>query len=133
MRRSLEHGDGHTTDPAGIILNADVCLVDESSRSTFGPHRPVYCFQGDQVGLAVSLIHLRQKVRVGDELFIRGADATVGTLVGIGDPLHLLRRQFHTNQHCQQTAAWFLVGRPAFPGLFERLCIPLLIALAATF
>jgi hypothetical protein len=60
MGRSLKHCYGDASDSTRIILSAQVALLDESRCVSFGSHPSVDCVQGDHVGLAITLVHLRE-------------------------------------------------------------------------
>ena len=91
LRRTLQHGDGYASNSPGIILSADILLVDEASSSAFWPHSTVDGFEGDQIGYAVALVHFAEQVRIGDEFVVGAGNATLGSLVRVGDPLDLGR------------------------------------------
>ena len=99
--RSLKHGDRHATDPARVVLNADVGLVDEPSGGTFGPHRPVDGFQSDHVGFTVALVHLRQQVGVGDDCSSVALMPAFERLSGLATRSTCCRRQFEPSEHRQ--------------------------------
>ena len=133
-RRTLQHGDSHATDPAGIVLGADFVLVDET-----GPQHLRAAFHGRWFPGRSGRTRRRPGPSPKASKDWRRFRSSVplmppfGTLVRVGDPLDLGGRQLEAGQQSQQMAAWLLVCRPAFPGLLQRLGVLLLLTLPPAF